>query len=191
MSDQLPEPAPGQFAVGGLAQARRHKRRFDAVLTIEDPRCRPGDQMRFTKTPRPPHLVLQFEDADREDYGYATATAGQVEQALAFARTHAGASLLVPCLHGVGRSAGLALAILAERMGPSLENEAFAQLITIQPAATPNLVVVELADALLSRNGALIRAVAEFEADRPDKLVMRARRHRYALENPNLYASRG
>lgn len=30
-------PVNGGVAVGSLAQARRHKRRFDGVITIEDP----------------------------------------------------------------------------------------------------------------------------------------------------------
>ncbi len=72
MSAPLPQPAPGQMAVASLAQAHRHKRKWDAVLTIEDPEARPSDQLRFSANPAPTHLVLSFEDADSEAFGYAT-----------------------------------------------------------------------------------------------------------------------
>lgn len=184
------EPRPGHLSVGTLSQAKKHKRKFDAVLTLEDPNCRPGDRLRFTSKPQPPHLVLTFEDTDSEEFGYATATQEQVQQALAFARTHAEGALLVHCFHGVGRSAAVALAILADRLGPGKEAVAVEELFTLRPPATPNLVVVAHADNLLCRHGALTSALAAFEAAMPSKLKARALRHKYAAQNPQLYAKR-
>lgn len=190
MSDPLPLPCPGGIAVGSLAQANRHKRKFDAVLTLEDPRARPGERLRFTKNPAPFHLSLAFEDVDSDEFGYASATADQVRIALDFARQHATGSLLVHCFHGVGRSAAIALAILADRLGEGHEVEAVAELLAIRPEATPNFIVLTHADAILNRKGQLTNALSAFEQGRPDKLAARIRRHQYARENPSLYAKR-
>ncbi|WP_162815026.1 tyrosine phosphatase family protein [Erythrobacter aureus] len=190
MSAPLPQPAPGLVAVASLAQARRHKRKWDAVLTIEDPEARPGDQLRFSASPAPAHLVLSFEDADSEVFGYATALPDDVRAALEFARAHAGGSLLVHCFHGVGRSAAVGLAILADRLGPGREVEALDALAAVRPGTTPNLVAVEYADQLLERDGALLAALLEREAGEPDTLRARQRRYDYATQNPSLYARR-
>jgi predicted protein tyrosine phosphatase len=188
MSTDLPAPSAGGLAVASLSQAKRHKRRFDAVLTIEDPHCVRKLQLRFTAPPKPPHLVLRFEDVDHEDMGIQVATLDEVGQALAFGRAHAPGSLLVHCFKGVGRSAGVALAILADRMGAGFEREALDRLLTIRPEATPNRVVIRLADAALERGGGLIAALDAWEARTPGAKVMRAVRRAFVVENRHLYA---
>lgn len=186
----LPDPHPGCVIVCGLSQARKQKRRFDAVLTLEDPMCRTGDKLRFTAKPIPPHLILSLEDADSDEFGYATARPEQVEAIIRFGRESLQRSLLVHCFHGVGRSAAAALAIIADRMGPGAEQAAVRTLLAGRPSATPNLVMTAHADALLGRNGALIGALLSSEAADPAKTQARARRHRFAVENPDLYAKR-
>lgn len=104
MSTTLPQPLPGTVAVGGFAQANRHRRRWDAILTCEDP----GEPHRLRVNDRP-QLVLAFEDCDDASLGYAVATLSQVDQALCFMRENRHGSLLVHCMHGVGRSAALVL----------------------------------------------------------------------------------
>jgi predicted protein tyrosine phosphatase len=186
----MPAAAPGGIVVASLAQARRHKRRFDAVMTLEDPKARSGDRLRFTNHPAPAHLVLAFEDCDSESFGYATMEPRQVDEVLVFGRLHADRSLLVHCFHGVGRSAACALAILADRAGPGKEAACVIELFAIRPEATPNLIAVALADAALDRNGALVEALARHEAGDPSFAIRRARRMRFAAENPSLYATR-
>lgn len=183
-------PAPGALTVSSLSQAKKHKRSFDAVLTIEDPKAKFGAQLRFTNGPHP-HLVMKFEDADLESYGYATATAADVAQALAFAKEHAEGSLLVHCYHGIGRSAAIAIAILADRNGPGSEAAAVAAILEQRPLATPNLLVIAHADALLGLDGALIAALAASEAANPVKASARAKRHQFAIDNPGLFAKKG
>ncbi len=190
MSDRLMPPAPGEIAIGSLAQASRHKRKYDALITLEDPKARAGDRLRFTMNPKPPHLILAFEDADSEEFGYATMLPEQMERILSFGREHASGSMLIHCYHGVGRSAACGLAILADRMGPGMEAEAIARLFSIRPGATPNLIAIGHADAALGRNGALIAALRAHEDATPGFSALRARRHRYALENPSQYAMR-
>ena len=94
-------------------------------------------QLRFYSKPHPPHLVLDFEDVDRDDGFIRVASREQVAAALTFAREQATGSLLIHCYHGVGRSAAIALAVLADRLGPGSEDEAMNQLLTIRPEATP------------------------------------------------------
>jgi predicted protein tyrosine phosphatase len=181
-------PSPGQIVVGSLSQARKHKRAFGAVITLEDPGARPANRLRFTQKPAPPHLVLAFEDVDDDTLGLAVATEEQVERALKFARDNREAALLVHCFHGVGRSAAIALAMFAERLDPGCELEAVAQLIAIRPQATPNLVVIRHADRLLGREGRLIGAVEDWEKTTTHMADARQARRRLAIERPELYA---
>lgn len=190
MSSPLTPPTPGGIAVGSLAQARKHKRQYDAVITLEDPGCRRSDQLRFYGKPHPPHLVLDFEDVDRDDGCIRVASQDQVATALTFAREHEAGSLLIHCYHGVGRSAGLALAVISDRLGPGSEDEAMNQLLTIRPEATPNLVVVNHADAVLGRGGGLLHAVAAWEARTPEAVRLREVRRSFVEQHPELYARR-
>lgn len=183
----LDRRAAGDLAVMSLSQARRHKREFDAVITAEDPGCRPGLRMRFHRPLAPVQLVLLFEDVDDDTLGIQCATEDQVERAIDFARSHRAGSLLVHCFHGVGRSAAIALAILADRHGAGREAEALTALLRIRPEATPNLVVVRHADQILSRGGRLLSALAGWEASTSGMADKRAARAKLPLERPDLY----
>jgi predicted protein tyrosine phosphatase len=187
MTTPYDPPLPGSVCVLGLSRANKTKRRYDAVLTIEDPRTRPGDRLRFTAKPCPAHLVLKFEDCDDASFGYAVATPDHLNRILDWGRTHAEASLLIHCRHGVGRSAAAALAILADRLGPGREEEAMATLLAIQPEATPNLVLIGHADAALGRDGALLAALARSEDADPIKGRTRTARRKLATERPELF----
>lgn len=181
-------PAAGDVVVGSLSQARKHKRRFDAVITLEDPGCRSANKLRFNRHPSPAHLVLAFEDVDDDTLGVRVATRDQVAEALAFARTHSKGALLVHCFHGVGRSAAIALAVISDRLGPGNERAAIHQLLAIRPTATPNLVVVKLADSVLQRQGELVAAVAAWEAAAPGLKEKREARLQLVRTSPELYA---
>lgn len=184
------ERPSGDIVVASLSQARKHKRSFDAVITLEDPSCRPANRLRFTRRPAPPHLVLAFEDVDDDTLGVRVATRDQVADALTFGRSHTAGSLLVHCFHGVGRSAAVALAIMADRLGPGEERAALDRLIEIRPESTPNLVVVKLADDVLGRRGRLIAAVSAWEAEAPGLAEKRTARLQLVQSNPQLYSWR-
>ena len=87
-----------------------------------------------------------------------------------------------------GRSAAIALAVIADRLGPGAEREALDRLLAVRPEATPNLVVVELADRILQRSGHLVEALAAWEATIPRLKVVRAARLKLAQTHPELYA---
>ena len=190
METPMAPPSPGGVAIGALKQAAKHKRKYDAVLTLEDPKARHWERLRFHSNPCPDHLILSFEDCDDEAFGFATMLPDQMDRVLAFGRRHAQGSLLVHCLHGIGRSTACALAIVADRMGPGREADAVAAVLALRPHATPNLVAVGLADAALGLNGALDAALAASEADNPVKLSARKARHDLATDMPHLFAKR-
>lgn len=88
----------------------------------------------------------------------------------------------------MGRSAAIALAILVDRMGPGCERAALDELLAIRPTATPNLVVVKIADEILERQGGLVTAVAEWEAVTPGLAEKRKARRQLVESNPELYS---
>ena len=59
-------------------------------------------------------------------------------------------------------------------------------LLELAGEATPNLVVVAQADQLLMRNGMLVQALHEKEAELPAKLRKRQERYEFAKRHPGL-----
>lgn len=172
--------------VASLSTARHAKRKFGAVLTVEDPSLRNG--LRFHATPHPDQLVLRFEDVDEWTEGVAVADPAHVEAALDFGRDHRSGTLLVHCKAGVARSTALALAIIADRMGPGMEREAVAALLSGRPQAIPNLLVLEFADAALGRRGALQEAWMEVERSQRGYSDHRDLKRTVLNRNPSLYS---
>lgn len=176
----------GAVKVASLATAKQTKRRYDAVLTIEDPGLRHG--LRFHSSPHPDQLVLMFEDVDEPVPGIALPHELHVEAALSFGREHADGSLLVHCRAGVSRSAAIALGIIADRLGTGSERKAVAALLMNRPVAKPNLIVLELADTLLERGGKLIDAWREVESSRPAYAEHRTLKRMTVKKQPWLYS---
>ncbi len=157
-----PEPRAGSLQVLPFREAFLDAPAYGAVITAEDvgasPRLRlPGGQ-----------LVLAFDDLDFDDGATPVATPAHVEDALAFGRANAHRPLLVHCQAGQCRSPALALAILADRLGPGRETEAVEGLLAVRPQSAANLLVLSLADAALGRSGALERAWHRHEEGRED-----------------------
>lgn len=172
--------------VASLATARGTKRKYDAVLTIEDPGLRNG--LRFHRLPHPDHLVLRFEDVDSWNADVAMADPAHVEAAIAFGRENRGGRILVHCKAGVARSSAMALALIADRMGPGKETKAVAELLSVRPVAVPNLVVLDYADKALGRDGALKAAWMEVERAHPRYAEHRRLKEETLRRNPALYA---
>jgi predicted protein tyrosine phosphatase len=129
---------------------------FDAVLTIEDSSEVSG--FRIPAWGGVEQLVMKFDDTVSDLHGRRPPDAAQVDAALAFARKADGRRLLVHCEMGVSRSAGIALAVLAERYGPGREEDAVAHLLRIRPVASCNTRIVAISDELLGRDGDLAKA---------------------------------
>jgi len=172
--------------VASLSTARGTKRKFDAVVTIEDPGLRNG--LRFHRLPHPDHLVLRFEDVDDWSCDIAMAHRLHVDAALRLARAHEGGSILVHCKAGVARSSAMALALIADRMGPGREMEAVLELLAVRPVAVPNLVVLDLADEALGRNGALKAAWMKVERASFRYAEHRRLKREMLARNPAMYS---
>ena len=129
--------------------------------------------------PRPPalddfagieHELIRFDDVVAEYPGFEACTPGHVEQVLAFGeRVHArpDGHVLVHCHAGISRSTAAA-AILMCQHAPGEEEAAFLKLLGLRKHGWPNTRMVEFADTLLQRDGALLRGL---DAYRPALLA--------------------
>ncbi len=123
-----------------------------------------------THEPRPPviddffeidHELIRFDDVVAPYPGYEACTIGHIEQVLAFGeRAHAkpGSHMLIHCHAGISRSQAAA-AILMCQHAPGQEEAAFLRLLDLRKHGWPNTRMVEFADALLKRDGALMRGL--------------------------------
>lgn len=105
------------------------------------------------------HLTLRFHDISGPREGYVAPSADMVAKALAFADAD-DAPLVVHCYAGVSRSTAVAYAIACAREPERSEAEIAAELRRLSPSATPNPLIVALADAQLGRNGRMVAAIA-------------------------------
>ena len=111
--------------------------------------------------PPPFRLDLRFNDIAQPREGLTPPTEADVAALLAFAEPWDGARpLLIHCWAGVSRSPAVAYAVACARSGPGEEQDWAERLRLAAPTATPNPLIVALADRLLGRHGAMVRAVA-------------------------------
>jgi predicted protein tyrosine phosphatase len=136
------------------ATAARH--RPSHVLTLLSPGHEPdaGQQPRFDR-----HLQLFFHDITESRDDLIAPDAEAIDAILAFARGWTGSSpMLVHCWAGISRSSAAAFIIACAR-NPGCENVIADELRRRAPFATPNRLMVALADAQLQRAGRMIAAI--------------------------------
>ena len=109
------------------------------------------------------HLALRFNDITAPMAGHVAPSADTVRVILAFGErwraAATGAPLLVHCFAGISRSTAAAY-MLACAFSPRGREEALARALrTASPTATPNSLMVALADDLLDRRGRMIASV--------------------------------
>jgi predicted protein tyrosine phosphatase len=142
------------IAVRGLIEALRQHYEFDAVLSIEN-----ADELvcHLRVNDGRPHLTLVFNDVDFDDGSPFLATRWKVRQAIEFGRMalQESRSLLIHCHAGRCRSPAIALAILADLLGPGKEEQAVDEMLIVAPQAVPNLLVLKHADEILGLRGKL------------------------------------
>lgn len=178
------------LTIKSLSFAQKHKREFDAIISVEDPQARSKRVLRFHNKPHPDQLVLRLEDIDRCHPQLAGAAVHHVERAISFAREYANANLLVHCRAGVCRSTALGLAILADRLGHGNEAAAVQTLLSTNPDAAPTLCIVDMADDVLKRNGALSSAWGTIETNSRELAEFRTVKLKALEKEPHLYALR-
>ena len=131
------------------------------VLSILDPLAE--DPPAFDRFGRHERVLIRFDDVIAEWTGYAPPEPGHVQQVLDFGdslrRAQGGPThLLVHCHAGISRSTA-ATAILLAQHSPGREQAAFDRLFDVRPRAWPNSRMVAMADQLLGRDGALVKAL--------------------------------
>ena len=68
--------------------------------------------------------------------------------------------MLVHCWAGISRSTAAAYIMACDRLGPGKEGLVAKRLRAASPTATPNPLMIRLADEALARDGAMSRAIA-------------------------------
>lgn len=107
-------------------------------------------------------LRLAFHDIAEPRPDLTAPSAVQVDQLLAFAGTWDGARpMLVHCWAGVSRSTAAAFIIACQRAPERAEREIAGTLRAAAPYATPNPLLVSLADTALGRQGRMSKAIAD------------------------------
>jgi predicted protein tyrosine phosphatase len=142
-------------ALADLATQARD-RRLDGVVSLLSPDLAapafPGDT---------PHLIQRFNDIAAPREGLATPGAEGIGALLAFAdRLLPDATLLVHCWMGISRSPAAAFIIACRRAPEVPELEIALALRDAAPGATPNPLMIQIADDRLGRGGKMRAAIA-------------------------------
>jgi predicted protein tyrosine phosphatase len=106
-------------------------------------------------------LILRFHDVIEPQPNQVAPTREDVERLLAFGREASEtleAHLLVHCRAGVSRSTAAAVLILMQANPEWPASAALDAVAAIRPRAWPNLLILELGDVLLGRNGEIVAA---------------------------------
>jgi predicted protein tyrosine phosphatase len=106
------------------------------------------------------HLKVAMDDITEPMEGYVAPSEVHIEQVLNFVRGwDRGAPLVIHCYAGVSRSTASAFAA-ACMLNPHRDEMAIArQIRTASPIASPNRLIVGLADKALGRQGRMLRAL--------------------------------
>jgi predicted protein tyrosine phosphatase len=108
------------------------------------------------------HLKVQMDDITEQLEGFVAPTETHVEQVLNFVRGwDRQAPLVIHCYAGISRSTASAFAAVCA-LNPHRDEIAIARQIRAASAiASPNRLIVSLADKVLGRNGRMLRALDE------------------------------
>jgi predicted protein tyrosine phosphatase len=106
------------------------------------------------------HMILKFNDIVEQRAGLIAPSLANVHAILALGkRWKRDAPLLIHCFAGISRSTAAAF-ILACQLKPDKAELHIAQMLrSASPSATPNALIVEIADGLLNRNGRMCAAI--------------------------------
>jgi predicted protein tyrosine phosphatase len=105
------------------------------------------------------HLRLAFHDIIEPMPGLIVPDRDLMQAVLDFGRaTSHQRALLIHCWAGISRSSAAAFAIACDR-NPGFERDIAIELRRRSPSATPNRLMVRLADDLLERDGRMVDAI--------------------------------
>ncbi|MBR0869155.1 dual specificity protein phosphatase family protein [Bradyrhizobium tropiciagri] len=126
------------------------------------------------------HLKVSMDDITETMDGFVAPNETHIEKVLAFVRSwDRRAPMVVHCYAGISRSTASAFAA-ACALNPHRDELAIARLIReASPIASPNRLIVSLADKALGREGRMLRAL---EAMGPGSMSVEGRPFRIDLE---------
>ncbi len=168
MESTLSEIVPFKITICGIDELAGHcEVGVSHVLSILDPGA-----------PQPPafgafgehrRVELRFDDVIEELPDKIAPRRQHVEEILEFGRDLAaeppsGAHLLVHCHAGISRSTAAMTLILAQARADLPADDILTEVLRIRSRAWPNLRIIELGDALLGRNGAIVAAASRLHA---------------------------
>ena len=153
----------GKITVMSRNRAKRHKRKFDAVLTIECADQPLMQQLRFHNDNPPDHTILKFDDIHIHNEIVPGPLPEHALQIVNFGRKHKDSNLLIHCNAGQSRSTAAGIIIITDRLGDGSEIEAIKTMDEMVEFSVPNLQLIKYADEILNRNGSLVKALTEYE----------------------------
>jgi predicted protein tyrosine phosphatase len=126
------------------------------------------------------HLRVQMDDITEQMDGFVVPSDSHIEQVLNFVRGwDRNAPLVVHCYAGISRSTASAFAA-ACMLNPHRDEIAIArQIRAASPIASPNRLIVSLADKALGRDGRMLRALDQMG---PGSMMVEGRPFRVDLE---------
>jgi predicted protein tyrosine phosphatase len=126
------------------------------------------------------HLKVAMDDITEEIDGFVAPCDSHIDQVLTFVRGwDRGAPLVIHCYAGISRSTASAFAAVCA-LNPHRDETAIArQIRAASPIASPNRLIVSLADKALGREGRMLRALDEMG---PGSMTAEGRPFRIDLE---------
>jgi predicted protein tyrosine phosphatase len=126
------------------------------------------------------HLKISMDDITEQMDGFVVPSDSHIEQVLNFVRGwDRSAPLVVHCYAGISRSTASAFAAVC-MLNPHRDEMSIArQLRAASPIASPNRLIVSLADRALGRDGRMLRALDEMG---PGNLMIEGRPFRLDLD---------
>ena len=111
------------------------------------------------------HLKIGMNDVAHPSQGDTPPHDDHIQSLLEFGRLWEGtAPLVVHCWAGISRSTAATFILLCDRLGPGYEREIAQALRARAPHADPNRLLIKLADEMLDRRGAMVRAIQSIGA---------------------------
>ncbi len=126
------------------------------------------------------HLRIQMDDINEPAQGFVAPSHDHVEQALTFIRKwDRAAPMVIHCYAGISRSTASAF-MAACALNPHRDEFSIArQIRSASPTASPNRLIVTLADQVLGRNGRMVRALDDMG---PGNMTIEGRPFRVEIE---------
>ena len=122
-----------------------------------------GNVSRVTRplsVPEDNHMLISMDDITEAAEGFVVPSESHVERALTFVRSwDRAAPLVIHCYAGISRSTASAF-MTACALNPHRDETDIARSIrAASPTASPNRLIVTLADRILGRDGRMVRAL--------------------------------